>query len=125
MSLGDQKVFPSVIVIINESYTPAGVRHGHATDSGRIAIVGKGAIAVVPIECVHLACEVGNYQVRQAVVVIIREVHSHACVAMALAVYSDSGAQRNFLECAIAFITVKKFGYGVVGDKDVDMAVPI
>src|SRR6202158_6590235 len=44
---------------------------------------------------------------------------------MALAIHGDAGAKRNFLECAIAFVVVKKFGHGVVGDKDVEMAVPI
>src|SRR5712671_2488966 len=99
--------------------------HGHAAESGWITVVGKGAIAIVSIKRVHLAGEGGNHQVRQTIVVVVREVYSHACVGVALAIHRDAGAQRNFLECAIAFVVVKKFGYGVVGHKDVQMAVPI
>src|SRR6266849_3687138 len=104
----DQETFPSSIVIIHETYTPTGVLHGHAAESRRIAVIGKRAIAVVPIKRVHLAGEGGNYQVWQTIVVVVREIYPHACVGVALAivVIHQGGNRAISIRVAVGTVTL-------------------
>src|SRR6202044_510759 len=115
----------SVIVIINKTHTPSGVGHGYTADSGWVTIVSKCSVAIVAVERVHLAGEVSHHDIGETLIVVICEIPPHAWIGVPLAIHGDSRTQPNFLECAIAFVVEKKFGHGVVGDKDVQMAVSI
>ncbi len=56
VTLSDQKILPAIVVVIKKTHTPAGMLQGHASDSGRIAVVSEGAVAIVAIKRVHLIC---------------------------------------------------------------------
>src|SRR5437762_8171231 len=47
VSLGNEKISPSVIVIVQEPNAPSRVRHAHAADAGGITLVCKSAVAVI------------------------------------------------------------------------------
>ena len=54
VSLSDQKVFPAVVIVIEEPDSPSGMTECHLADPGSRAGVGEGAVAVVLIESVTL-----------------------------------------------------------------------
>ena len=68
--VGDEEVEFAVAIVIDESATcgPAG---SHARDSGLLADVGEGAVAVVVVE--HVLAVVGDEQIVVAVVVVVAD----------------------------------------------------
>src|SRR4029077_15227972 len=47
MSLGDEKIFPAIIVIVEEAHPPAGMLHGGAREASTEAGIRKRGIAIV------------------------------------------------------------------------------
>src|SRR5271165_1949280 len=125
VSLGDEEILPTIVVVIQESHAPTGMLHAHEAESGGIAVVVESAVAIVSIERVNLAGQVGDDQVGQSVVVVVRKVHAHSGVCVTFAVHGYARLQGNFFERAIPSIVVKKFGHGVVGEKQIDAAVAV
>src|SRR5216683_204835 len=76
------------------------MRHRHAADSRRIALVGKGAIAFVPVkEFGHGV--IGNKDVEMAVPIVIGESD-----AQSLAWLREACFLRNFSKVAIAIVVI-------------------
>jgi len=101
------------------------VLHGHEPDAGGIAFIVECAIAVVSIQRIDLAGQVGDDQVRQAVIVVIRKIHAHSRVGVALAIHGYARLQRHFFKRAVTLVVVEKFGHGIVGKKEIDASVAV
>src|SRR2546427_1944468 len=99
--------------------------HGHAADAGGITLVGKGAAAVIPVEGIHLGRKIGNHQIREAIVIVVREIDSHSRKRMALSIDGHTRYKGNLLKRAMAFVVIKEFRHGIVGHKEIDMPVAV
>ena len=77
------------------------------------------------IQRVHLVGQVGDHQVGQSIVIVIGKIHAHAGISVAFAIHRYTGGESDFLKCAVAFVVVKKFRHGIVGDKNIHAAVAI
>src|SRR5260370_41822875 len=99
--------------------------HGLAADAGGIAFVYKGAVAVIPVEGIHLARKIGNHQIREAIVVVVREIDSHSCKRMALGIDGHTRYERHLLKRTITLVVIKEFGHGIAGNKEIDVPVAV
>ena len=60
MSLRDQEIFPSVVVVIDESQAPARMQEGHCAQPGSIRHIVERAIPVVSKEGILLKSEIAD-----------------------------------------------------------------
>src|ERR1051326_7566347 len=96
MSLGDQKIFPTIIIVVEEANAPSRVKSCDAPQIRIVGHIGKSAVAVISVQGVHLIGEIGDQEIGQAVVVVVGEVHSHARVSTAVSVGGDAGGDGTF-----------------------------
>src|SRR5271165_7132133 len=125
VALSDEKIFPSVVIVVKEMDTPARVNHCHLPYSGCIAGIGEGAVSVVLVESVALICQVGHYDVRPSIVIVIREIHAHASVGTPIDVNRNFGGQADLFKCAISLVVIKELNHRIIGHKKIDLAVTI
>src|SRR5581483_12161340 len=57
------------------------------------------------------------------IVVVVGEVGTHARICLAVGIGGDHGHQAGFLEGPVPLVAVEELDHGVVGDKQVDVAV--
>src|SRR4029077_19476186 len=93
--------------------------------AGTEAGVSKRGVAIVLIESVALVGEIGDDQVGPAVIVVIGEVDAHAGISAAVAVDGYLRRQTHFFKRAITLVVVEELDHGVVGDKEIDVAIAI
>src|SRR5579864_1161123 len=108
MSLGNQKIFRAVIIVVEEANAPAGVKSCDAPQIRIVGRIGKSAVAVISVQGVHLVGEIGDQQIGQAVVVVVGEIHSHARIGAAVPIGGDAGSQADLLERSVALVVIKK-----------------
>ena len=125
MRLGDKKVLPSVVVVIEQMRAPAGKSQCGATDAGSVGDIAKGARAVIVKQHVAFIGKVCDHDIGQAVVVIIAEVDSHPRESFAVLVIADAGEQPDFAERAVAVVAVEEALHRVVGNKNVGEAISV
>src|SRR5260370_40375406 len=101
------------------------MRHGHAPNAGGITLIRKCAVAVISVECIHLAREISDHQIREAIVVVVCEIDSQPRERMALSIDGPPRYKRNLLERAVALVVIEEFGHGIVGHKEIDASVAV
>src|SRR5882762_2783668 len=125
MPLRNEKTFPAVIVKIQEVDSPAGMRAGDLSEARSVAGVIEAAVTSVSIQGIHLIGEVGNHQIRQTIVIVVREIDSHAGERATIAIDGRVAHQRHLFEGAIALIVVERLERGIVRDKNIRMPITI
>src|ERR1700737_2559014 len=63
VALGNDEIFPAVIVIVEEASAPARVKHGDAAEAGAEACVDEACVATVLVQGVALVSQVGDEEV--------------------------------------------------------------
>ena len=114
MALGNEKIFPAVVVVIQKANTPPGVQHGGASDAGAETGVSKSGVAIVLIERIALVCKIGDDQVGPAVIVIVGKIDAHAGVGPAVAVNGNLREEAHLFKSSVAFVVVEKFDHRIV-----------
>src|SRR5207249_8225895 len=84
VALGDEEIFPAIVVIVEETDAPPRVGHGEAGDTGSEAGVSKSGVAIVLVEGVALVGEIRDDQIGPAIVIIIGEIYNYASVSLAV-----------------------------------------
>src|SRR5687767_12844831 len=98
MPVTDDQVFITVVIEIEELYTPSAIHLCGGRDAGRSRIVGECVVAEIAIDREHLAIEVGDEQVLPPIVVEVGCVYTHARPGCAVAVVGNSGIESNLLK---------------------------
>jgi len=91
----------------------------------QIARIREGAIAVVQVNCVPLVGKIGDDQVRQPVVVVIRKIDAHTRIGAPLSIHGNPRGQAHFLKCSVAFVVVEKLLHRIVGDENIRVAIAV
>src|SRR6476469_7577482 len=115
-----------VIIEVDEPYAPTHVwitvplpRAGR-----RIAEHGlSAALAFVMKNSVCVARKDSDDSVEPPVIVVIREIDSHPCLCVAVFIVSNARRHCELLKSSITLILEQKVWSGVVGDKDIEVAV--
>ena len=82
-------------------------------------------MAVVVVPDVVLIIEVGYEQIELAVVIVVSQGYAHGSLLAAAIVDCRSRDESDFLEGTIAVVMIKKVGSGVIGNKNIDLAILI
>src|SRR5258708_38659923 len=104
MRLGDKYIFPAVIIVVDELYSPTGVQQGYTREPRGGSRVIEAAVSPIQVEGVTLICQIWNNDVRPAVVVVILEGHAHAGISGAAALQRRPRNLSDPLKGAISFV---------------------
>ncbi len=107
--LDNQQILPSIVVVVEKTHTPAGMQQRNRVQSRDGRGVIERAVFQIGVERVSLVREIGDDDVRPAVVVIVLKVHAHAGKGVAIAVESSSGSQSHFFERSVAAVVEQIF----------------
>src|SRR5713226_8120686 len=108
MALSDELVLPAVVVEVFQADTPAGTAGGECTEAGFKASIGERAIAIIVVEAVDFAGQLGNDD-----------------VGLAVGGERGAGFESAFGERSVAVVVEEKLLHAVVGDEDVREAVVV
>src|SRR5713226_1149650 len=125
MALSDEQVLPAVVVEVFQADTPAGTAGGECTEAGFKASIGERAIAIIVVEAVDFAGQLGNDDVGLAVVVVILKDSAHAGKWLAVGGERGAGFESALGERSVAVVVEEKLLHAVVGDEDVREAVVV
>lgn len=125
VTLRDKQIFPAVIVEIGPTHAPAGAARRDARQPGCQARVAKQTTALIVIERVDLAGEVGHDQVGAAVVVVVAEVGAHPGVRFAVFGEGHACLKRTLAERSIPMVAEQQLCDPVAGDEHVGPPVVI
>ena len=123
LSRGDEDVLPPVVVVIDKPGSPADKGHRDLGDPGRHGPLDEGAVVLVVIQVIVVVGEIRLRDVEPAVVVVVAEIHPHACLFGAVVGQRRSGQQADLLERPVAFVVVEETWTGVV--RHVDIGPPV
>src|SRR5580692_466965 len=112
MALSDEEILPSIVIVVEEAYTPSRVSHGHLANARGIAGIAEGAVSVVLVERVALIRQVGDYNVRPAVVIVISKIDAHASVGTPIDVDRDFRGQADVFKRSVPFVVIKELNHG-------------
>src|SRR5216683_1482398 len=115
MALSDEQVLPAVVVEVFQADTPAGTAGGECTEAGFKASIGERAIAIIVVEAVDFAGQLGNDDVGLAVVVVILKDSAHAGKWLAVGGERGAGFESAFGERSVAVVVEEKLLHAVVG----------
>src|SRR5260370_36597460 len=94
MALSYKQVLPAVVVQVFHPNAPAGTAGGERAEADFEALIGERASAIVVVEAVDFAGQLGNDDVGLAVVIVVLKYTSHAGKPLALAGKPRAGLQR-------------------------------
>ena len=104
MTLGDEQIFPAVVVEILEANAPARTSAGKNSQTGFETAIAERTVAVIVLDAVDLTRQFGDDRVGPAVVVIVLKDHSHAGEPAPILRKSRAGFETDFGERAVTVI---------------------
>ena len=125
MSLRNEEILPSIVVIVDESKAPSRVELRRGADAGQRRDVVESPITVVLVEGIPLVGQVCHYNIRPAVIVVIGEVDAHSGKRLPFGVHRHSGLEADFLEGSIRLLMKEELGHRVIGDKNIHAPVVV
>ena len=108
MAVGDENVFPPIIVVVEELHAKTKKRNADGPDTRRAGQVGELAVVIVVIEVVGIVGEVGFHDIGPAVVIVIRRVNTHAGLLAAINAIGHAGHDSRLCEAALAVVVIKQ-----------------
>src|SRR6476660_9448562 len=125
MSLRYEKIFPSIVVEILQANTPPRTSAGEHTEAGLQAPIAEGAFALVVIDAINFAGELGDDHIGASVIVVVLKNHAHSGESSPIFRQSGSSLKSAFRKGAITVVMVEVLLHAVVGDEYVSEAVAI
>ena len=125
MSTGDIDVEIPIQVVIKEFRPESQGLVGRLDKPGFVGSIEEETISLTPVERIGLFSVVGHEIVQMAVSIDISAVNAHAGFAAGVGVESDSGLESSILKAALANVAPEKIRHRIIGDQEVDIAIPI
>ena len=120
-----RSVQQAVVVDVEPGGAEAGEATARCAETRARALLLEVAAAVVDVEIVALAGQVGDEQILVAVVVGVAGVHAHAGLGLAVGAERGARQQPEVLERAVLLVHPQQVRLAVVGDVEVDPAVAV
>ena len=79
--------------------------------TGLVGYIPKGAVAVVAKQHVAFVGEIGDHDVRAAVIIVVAEIGTHSGKGLSVLVVAHAGQQAGFRKGAIPVVVVEKTLY--------------
>ena len=110
VAVGDEEVFPAVVVIVEEAVGKADEGDGWAGDAGAVTDIGEGAGAIVFEDDFVVVGEGGGDDVEVAVVLVVADGEAHIGDLAAALVDGETGDVGVVFEGAVALVDVEVVG---------------
>src|SRR5882724_3420499 len=125
MALSDEQVLPAVIVEVFQTDAPARTPRGECAEAGFETSIGEQALAIVVVETVDFAGQLGNDDVGFAVVVVVLKDSAHAGKRLAIGGERGAGFESALGERSVAIVVEEELLHAVVGYEDVRKAIVV
>ena len=125
VAVGDEKIEPAVVVVVEEGGAEAEQWPHDAVEAGTSRDIGEQPVTFVAIEGVYVFGEIGHEEIEITVVVVVAAVHPHAGLRSAIIRVGDPRSHADLDKVPVAVISVQLVGLGVVGHIDVQISVGI
>jgi hypothetical protein len=125
VAIGDEHVFQPIVVYVDECNTPAQVPPTLRYQAGAMRIVPEVAFTCIAVKRVVVIGEVGDHDVKPAVVVEIVERDAHTRLLAAILTESDVDLDRYVGQSAVAIVAVELIWRIVVGDEQVRVTIVV
>src|SRR5438445_13322800 len=102
MAVGDEDVEPAVVVEIEESAAEAEYIPCRNRDARLSADLGEKAFAIVVPDVVRGKLEIGDVEIKVAVIVVVAQRHAHGCHSAPVFGVRHAARQSDLAEGAIA-----------------------
>src|SRR6188474_2749808 len=106
MTVSNEEIDPSIIVVIKEPCAPANVRQAHGGDLGGIRKVRERVLSVVMVERVVFVGKISDEQIKLAVVVAYRD--AHRSLFAAVLVNTGTRNKSNLFKRAVTLVSKMK-----------------
>src|ERR1700730_87237 len=108
MAIGDENIFPAIIIEIQKLHPEAEKGHANGTETRAPLEIGELAVVIVMVEVVGVIREVSLYYVRPTVVIVIGGVDPHPGLLTPVPAISDAGFCTHLGETAFAVVVVEQ-----------------
>src|SRR5437773_2934905 len=125
MPLGNENVFPAVVIGIKEESSPSCRQPAGLADAGSVGHVIKTLSTEIAKQSVLFKRECRNEDIGPAVVVVIGKIYAHACEGVPIFVVGCTGKQGLLGEGPITVVSEQGLRYTVVGYHDVGPPVSV
>src|SRR4051812_20277373 len=96
VTVGDEKVWPNVVVEVEKLYPEAQERNAHRTTSRVSGQIGELAIVVVVVEVVGVVGEIGFDDVGPAIMIVVGGIDAHPGLLTSVAAIRDPRLRSHF-----------------------------
>ncbi len=125
VAIGDQDVLPAIVVVIEKGVAESEERNGSLAETDVVAEIGEVGVAVVVVERVVGIAEGGVVNIELACVLIVADGEPHGSRLQAGLIERKSRRITVIFKRAVALVDVEIVGCGVVGHKQVQLAIVI
>ncbi len=125
VALGYEQILPAVIVEVFQTNSPAGAACRQRAEAGFETSIGERATAIVAVGAVDFTGQLGNDDVRLAVVVVILKHSAHAGKGLPVGGERGTGLESALGKRAVAVVVVEVLLHAVVGYEDVRETVVV
>src|SRR5258708_39356985 len=115
MPVGDENVRPAVVVEIEKFNSKTEEGYADRAEAATSLEIGKLAVVIIVVEIVGIVGEIGFYDVRPAVMIVVGGVDAHAGLLTAIRTVSHTCFGAHLCEVAFAVVVVEQARRGVVG----------
>src|SRR5262252_6472053 len=123
MSVYEEKIWRTVVVIIKESDAPATQELSSGRDFS--GLVGKREVFLIGIKAEKFAIDIRDEQILPPVPIVINSVDTHAGTGFARVAISDPGGQADLLELSVAFVDEEKIGHRIVRHEQIHQPIVV
>src|SRR6266852_2753890 len=122
MSVGQDEIWPAIIVKVKKHGAPAQILRVQ-TESRGVSHIRKNSFTVIAVQSRRVIGEVGLKNIQPSVAVVIRDGSSHARLLAPIFVQRYSSHHCNIGESAIAIVVIKNTWGAVAGYVDIRPAI--
>ena len=125
MAIGEDEVRQSIQIEVEEANAPACIHDGCHGDAGRPGNIFKRVIALVAIERIHLAADIGHKKILVSILIKVDRIDAHAGARRSVGAVGYTRGQGDLFKFARSFIQEEKVRHGIFGDKQVEQPVVV
>src|SRR6266571_2917937 len=114
VAIGRENIEQTVVVVVEESSSPAQKGKSDGGYSRASGNIGKIAIAVVTIQSIVVVGKIGDIEIDFSVAVVVAHGDTHGCLLAPFVIQGEPGNITNVLERAVVLVAVEVLGDGVV-----------
>src|ERR1041384_5292904 len=108
MTVGDEQIDPTVVVIVEEFRSPPDVRQTDGCNFCRIRNIGKGVWSIAAVQRVVVVVEVRDKQIQLSIMIIVSQRHTHRSLLAPILINGSSRLKPDLLKRAVTVVVIQE-----------------